>query len=210
MKKIFYIILGGIIFSTITVLAATTLSSNEVFYKRVNNQDMTVQQALDDLYTKTDTITNLENENASLQEQLQAAQAACPSGSICISNADFGTPQYYAFDENNPPTTSSTTNYTTLKTNVYVGLYEDNQYGVCINRNGTQHCFRYDNWFAEREHLQEVFSGANNSCDVQTTAIYCDAPDFRCNAFSYGLVNCLEHYTDSFCVVNGNGSVNCS
>jgi len=202
MKKIFYIILGGIIFSTITVLAASTLSSNEVFYKRVNNQDMTVQQALDDLYTK-------------------ATSSSCPEGNYCISNDDFGTPEYYAFGtykgwcSGTDTSCNSYANFPTTETsaptgkNVYAAKYADGQYGVCIIRNGTEHCFRARNYIAESKHIQEVFSDI--SCYVSTYGtVECDASDFVCNVNPQGSVFCGDYDSENTCDVYVNGSVECS
>ena len=199
-KNIFYIILGGILFTTVSVLAYN-LSSNEVFYKKVNNQDMTVQQAIDDLYSKVPTPSGY------TEEQYQAAQSSCPSGNACISNSDFGTPQYYAW--NATPTSSTSKG----SHNVYLAKWSDGQLGVCINRNGTEYCFRHNNWFAEREHLQQVFSGENDSCHVYsvgTTTVTCDAPDFYCYIYPEGLVFCSVNGGDEDCSVNGDGSVSCS
>ena len=162
-KRIFYFILGGILFTTASVLAYT-LSSNEVYYKKVNNQDMTLEQALDDLYTKTNT-------------QIENALNACPNGKSCISYDSFGTPIFYS-NENYYlplPTSEFPTEAPTNRT-VYLGLYEDGQYGVCINKNGTQHCFRHKNWLTEKEHIQQVFP--ENSCQTTATDIHCEDSEF--------------------------------
>ena len=97
------------------------------------------------------------------------------------------TPTNYIFDGTNKPTTASPTTPPSGK-NVYLGLYADYQYGVCIKRNGTQHCFRYNNWIAESKHVQEVFSDI--SCYVDSSRVRCDASDFRCGVDSYGYVSC--------------------
>ena len=123
-----------------------------------------------------------------------------------VNPSDMGTPTRYLFGK---PTTSSPTTPPSGK-NVYVGLYADNQYGVCIKRNGTQHCFRYDNWIAEAKHVQKVFSDI--SCTVISSYVTCDASDFFCNVGSDGVVGCCEYSDDSddsYCEVYGDGSVYC-
>ena len=208
-KNIFYIILGGILFTTVSVLAYN-LSSNEVFYKKVNNQDMTVQQAIDDLYSKVPT------PSAYTTEQYQAALSACPSGMIC---AEYGTPQYYATTGTYKGWCSSTdcnsyADFPTTATtppsgkNVYAAKYADGQYGVCIKRNGKEHCFRGRNYIAEAKHLQEVFSDI--SCSVGSSRVVCNASDFACNVNSTGYVTCYDYGAGSSCYVYSVGSVYCS
>ena len=49
-EKIFYFILGAIIFSSITAIAVTQINANQIVYTK-NGTDTTVDAALNDLYT---------------------------------------------------------------------------------------------------------------------------------------------------------------
>ncbi len=103
-------------------------------------------------------------------------------------------PTNYIYDGTNPPTT--------------LGLYSDNSLAVCIKRNGTEHCFKSNNYDAEKEHVQEVFS--DNSCDVYSSFVYCYAPNFNCDVYSDGSVYCNDYGAYENCSVYGDGSVKCS
>lgn len=178
-KLLIGIIIGGILFGSIGVYAAT-IAASSVSY--TSNGQSTVNGALDDLYTRA---------------------------SKWVNPNDMGTPTNYIFDGGNKPTTSSPTTPPSGK-NIYLGLYADNQYGVCINRNGTQHCFRYNNWIAESKHIQEVFSESNDRCRVYSSNVNCYASDFDCRVNSNGFVECIDLGTFECCDVIGDGSVKCS
>lgn len=180
LKLVIGIIIGATI-SGVTVYAATVIASSNVSYSNTTSglSATNVQSAIDELYTKASTWINPNN---------------------------MGTPTNYIFDGSNKPTTSSPTTPPSGK-NVYLGLYADSQYGVCIKRNGTQHCFRYNNWMAEKEHIQKVFSDV--SCDVDSSFVDCTASDFDCFLFSYGGVGCYDRGTGGNCNVGGGGSVSC-
>ena len=184
----------GVIISGATVYAATVASSS-VSYSNTNSGSSatTVKAALDELYTRANTWIN--------------------------PNNNFGTPQYYAFgiykgwcsfiDTNcnsysDFPTTSTTP---PSGKNVYAAKYADGGYGVCIKRNGTEHCFRGRNWIAEAQHIQKVFSDIR--CDVLSSKVVCST-SFSCNVNSNGNVNCNDNSDNSNCNVNSDGSVNCN
>ena len=159
-------------------LVLAAIGASQVTY--TNNGQTTVQGALDTLYTRA---------------------------SKWVNPNDMGTPTNYIFDGPNKPTTTSSTTPPSGK-NVYLGLYADSQYGVCIKRNGTQHCFRYNNWVAEAKHVQEVFSDI--SCGVGSDSVRCDASDCSCYVNSAGYVRCTDSVADSFCYVLPDGTVTCS
>ena len=197
-KIIIAFILGALI-SGGTVYAAYLYEADEVSYSNTTSGATTtnVQDALDELYTKSNTWIN--------------------------PNNIFGTPEYYAFgtykgwcsstDTNcnsysDFPTTSTEEDPPTGK-NVYAGKYSDGGYGICINRNGTEHCFRGRNWIAEAQHVQKVFSGANDRCRFYSSNVDCDGDDFNCVVNSSGRVSCGDYGTGAFCYVDFNGSVQC-
>ena len=207
MKKVKKFLLGniktvvafvlGLIISGTTVYAATILfNSNQVGYDNTSSgiSATNVQDALDELYTRANTWIN--------------------------PNNNFGTPQYYAFGIykgwcSSTDNCNSNAGFPTTSTsapsgkNVYATKYEDGGYGVCINRNGTPHCFRGRNWAYESQHVQKVFSGANDSCNVYSSYVYCNASDFNCYVYSDGTVFCFVNGTPANCRVNGTGYVDC-
>ena len=104
------------------------------------------------------------------------------------------------------PTTSSTTNYTTLGKKVFVEL-NGSQYSVCIIKNNQLHCFKNSNYAYEKNHVQQVFG--SSTCRVESQWLYCETPDFYCFASSVGVVSCYDEGTNDHCRVNGYGSVEC-
>ena len=53
-NRLFIFILGGILFSSITAIAVTTISADKITYTDKNNVERTVDVVLDDLYDKAD------------------------------------------------------------------------------------------------------------------------------------------------------------
>lgn len=193
--KVIIAFILGLIISGTGVYAATTLLSQSVYYNNSTSgaTSTNVQGALDELYTKANTWIN--------------------------PNNNFGTPQYYAFGtykgwcSDTDTNCNSYSNFPTRSTtppsgkNVYAAKYADGGYGVCIKRNGTQHCFRGRNWIAEAQHVQKVFSDV--SCDVGLSYVNCSASDFYCNVYSLGYVDCYDSGSRAGCYVNDNGYVLC-
>ena len=186
-KIVVAFILGAIISGT-GVYAAILYASSDVGYDNTSS-GMTatnVQDALDELYTKAN------------------------SDSFWLKKYETfaGRPTNYIFNGTNAPTTSSSTTPPSGK-NVYLGLYADNQYGVCIKRNGTEHCFRYNNWIAESKHIQEVFSDI--SCTLTANRVHCNAAsDFSCAINANGNIGCTDLGTNEDCRVYGGGSLQCT
>lgn len=210
-KIVIAFILGGVVFGTLGVYAATTLLSQSVYYNNTNSgaTSTNVQGALDELYTRA---------------------------SKWLNPNDMGTPQYYATtgtykgwcistDTNcnsyaDFPTTSTTP---PSGKNVYAAKYKDGQYGVCIKRNGKEHCFRARNYKVEAKHVQEVFSdvgtydsstglGCNVDCGDGGAGEYCGVgcnADFYCFVSSDGYVYCIDNGTYERCGVDTDGSVGC-
>lgn len=98
---------------------------------------------------------------------------------------------YFAYGE---PTTSSTTDYTTLNKTVFLAL-NNKQKSVCIIRNGRLHCFDVRNWQVEKDHLQTVFSDitcSTYSVSGVPSSVTCSASDFYCMFGSNGQVYCTD------------------
>ena len=193
--KLFVGIIIGIIISGTSVYAATILfNSNQVGYDNTSSgmSATNVQDALDELYTKANKWLN-------------------PN--------DMGTPQYYAFGKYKGWCSSTDTqcnsyaDFPTTATTppsgkkVYAVKYEDGQYGVCIQRNGKEHCFRARNYKAEAKHVQEVFSDI--SCDVNSSRVRCTASDFTCGVYSDGGVDCRDYGSYNLCGLEYGRNVNC-
>ena len=202
MKKKFNIktyiigIITGLIFAGTFVSAAILYQSEDVGYDNTNSEltSENVQDALDELNTRTNTWIN--------------------------PNNNFGTPQYYAFGgpykgwcNSTDSSCNSNSDFPTTSTtppsgkNVYSAKYADGGYGVCIKRNGTEHCFRGRNWIAEAQHLQKVFSDI--SCNDYSSRVLCDASDFGCRVYSDGFVRCNDYSAYENCYVETNGYVYC-
>ncbi len=111
---------------------------------------------------------------------------------------------YFAYGE---PTTSSTTNYTTLNKKTFIAL-NGGQKSVCIIRNSRLHCFDNNNYAIEKDHIQQVFSDLM-SCNVSSSDVSCNALDFNCLVRSNGYVSCYDGGTLEGCFVTTDGSVYC-
>ena len=211
MKKIKKFLLGniktviafalGLTISGVTVYSATILfASSEVSYDNTNSglTSTNVQGAIDEIYEKA-------NSDSFWVKKYKTFVAA---------------PQYYAFGTYKGWCSSTDTNcnsysdFPTTETtppsgkNVYAAKYADGQYGVCIKRNGTEHCFRSRNYIAELKHVQDVFSDI--SCYVDSSYVDCNASDFGCDVSSDGYVRCYDNGTRERCYVRTDGSVKCT
>ena len=179
-KNVLCFVLGGVVFGVLGVYAATTLLSQSVYYNNSisGGTSTNVKGALDELYTRA---------------------------SKWINTSDMGIPTNYIANLTTPPSSSSPTTPPSGK-NVYLGLYADEQYGVCINKSGTQHCFRANNWIAESKHIQKVFSDA--SCNVLENGVTCEDSVMNCMVLAEGFVACNGDFLDN-CAIYANGSVSC-
>lgn len=226
----------GMVLSGTTVYAATQIMASEVLYDNTTSglTSTNVQDAVDELTTRANTLNNtLTSTQSSLQTcegnlstkttdyntcssslttaqgDLQTCQTALsqpPTDSAWVSkyNTLSGTPKKYAYEK---PTTSSTANADSLNKTVYAGLYSDDGLGVCAKIGGTQHCFRSNNWIAEKQHLIDVFGSSN--CSVISIRVGCNASDFYCSVSSDGRAYCRDDGTSANCDVYGDGRVSC-
>ena len=118
---------------------------------------------------------------------------------------DFkGPTYYYAFGT---PTTSSTTDYTTLGKKVFTRLGSDDSRGVCINDGGL-FCIQandHDNSVAAlKAHFGE------SSCIDDESDVSCGSGTFYCDARSSGYVNCGDSSTAESCRARADGSFSCN
>ena len=117
--------------------------------------------------------------------------------------APVGTTYYYAFGT---PTTSSTTDFTTLGKDVFARLGSDNSTGVCINDGGL-FCIQandYDNSVAAlKAHFGE------SSCTDYGSRVDCKSSAFYCKAYTDGDVVCYVNSTNGYCGALADGSFSC-
>jgi len=110
---------------------------------------------------------------------------------------------YYEFGE---PTTSSTTDYTTLNKNIFVRLSSGGEKSLCIIYNDNLECFK-NNYDEEKEHIVNVL-GANNC--KESSAIECSTTEFNCAIYSGGWVSCYSNVSSQVCDVYDDGNAECS
>ena len=118
-------------------------------------------------------------------------------------NTPVGTTYYYAFGT---PTTSSTTDYTTLGKNLFARLGSDDSHGVCINDNGL-FCLNTNDYENSKAALTSHFGKSN--CTDGRSSFGCHSDNFACDAYSSGRVHCLDYSTFEGCIVDADGSFNC-
>ena len=110
-------------------------------------------------------------------------------------------PTYFEFGT---PTTLSTTDYTTLGKNVFVGLDSNNTKGVCINEDGL-FCIESNDFDNSKEAIKNYFG--ESSCDFGSSWT-CSSETFYCQADST-FVWCKDNLTDEYCEVYSDGDTDC-
>lgn len=137
---------------------------------------------------KDATITDLEEvENITCEESETALDA---------KYFEFGT-----------PTTSSTTDYTTLGKNVFATLYSDGiTGGVCIN-DGDLFCLQRNDFDNSKELLKTHFG--EDSCTDNGAEITCSGGGFYCGARSDGNV-LSANFSTGACAASPDGTFSCS
>ena len=110
---------------------------------------------------------------------------------------------YYAFGT---PTTSSTTDYTTLGKDVFVRLGTDGSKGICINDNGL-FCIKWNDYDNSVLALKNHFGESN--CSDNGSYFSCSSDAFRCLTASWGNMNCVESSTKGSCSIDSGGSFGC-
>lgn len=111
---------------------------------------------------------------------------------------------YYAFGT---PTTSSTTDYTTLGKNLFARLGSDDSHGVCINDNGL-FCLNTNDYENSKVALTSHFGESN--CTDNGSRFKCFSGYFNCNANSNGNVYCTANSTYESCSAGADGSFDCT
>ena len=189
-KILLGIIIGVLISGSVVFAATIVIDASQVTYNNSNTSltSTNIKDVLDELYTKSNSSYYLLKKYKTLSE----------------------TPKYYVCNNRNVPTTESSTTPPTCTT-VYVGLYEDGQYGICIKKDGKQHCFRYNNWLVEKEHIEDVFPEVNCSYEYEYDKyiIRCYGKKFNCYVGADGSAYCLNVSRFEGAILNPDGTVNC-
>lgn len=112
---------------------------------------------------------------------------------------------YFAFGE---PTTSSTTDYTTLNKGVFVAL-NGGQRSVCIIKDNRLHCFDNNNNVIEEAHARRVF--LNDTCGGTPFLCYeGTGVGKQCDFYPDGSVYCYDGSTKEYCTLSNDNSVTCT
>ena len=166
-KLVLGIIAGTIISGTAVYAVTDGLNANQVDYDNSNSSlsSTNIQDAIDELNGKANTDHFLVKKYKELS----------------------GNPINYICNQANVPTTSSSTTPISGRY-VYVALYEDGQYGVCISFNGEQECFRAHNYIFESKHILDSFSGG--TCEHDENHTRCEGGGFTCVSRNSGFIGC--------------------
>ena len=114
-------------------------------------------------------------------------------------------PTYFEYGE---PTIASTTDYTEINRNVFVGLDSNNIKGICINDNGLL-CMKANDYDNTRELLKNHFG--ESKCSVISPYFDCSSDAFDCYADPDGYLHC-DDYSDAgtgYCSLDSDGIVSC-
>lgn len=196
-KVIVAFVIGGIVFGGVGVVIAGDILASNVKYTK--NSQTTVDGALDTLYTRSSKWVNPNDMGTPLAYAYGTYKGWCTNTDTNCSSLPIGNGNGEA--STTPPSGK----------NVYLGIYpQDGQFGVCIKRNGKEHCFRARNYIAEIRHMTEVFSDITCYSIASSGKVNCDASDFRCFVDPGGSVHCTDLGTGSFCGVIHDGSMHCS
>ena len=111
---------------------------------------------------------------------------------------------YYAYGT---PTTSSTTDYTTLGKNVFARLGSDDSHGLCINNNGL-FCLNTNDYENSKAALTAHFG--ESSCTDHGSDFLCSSGNFNCRASSNGDVDYVDVSTHENCYALADGHFICN
>ncbi len=152
-------------------------------------------------YADTYSEMNIYDKSGKLCTNFQCAIDALAGRRVLVNPA--GPAAHYAFGT---PTTSSTTDYTSLGKNVFIELKEG-QLSVCINRNNELICIKPNDSSASTN-LREAWND-NGACSGSPGVYYCYADDFSCYILMDGDVYCNDNINSTRCEVTSSGSASC-
>ena len=186
----------------VTCVPSTGTTAKYTSIKNKLDNDVTVVKAKESVNgTLTVTLDKTSTEEVSEEYTCKLEFNAVERDTLGVTKPTY----YYAFGT---PTTSSSTDYTTLGKNVFVRLGADDSKAVCINDNGL-FCIKpndYDNSvLALKNHFGESSCRANGS-----SYFTCTSAAVYCNAYSSGEVYCAEYLTRENCDVDSDGTIECN
>ena len=120
------------------------------------------------------------------------------------TKGDIKPTYYYAYGT---PTTSSTTDYTTLNKKVFARLGSDGTAGVCINDGGL-FCINANDKENSKKALKEHCG--EDHCTDGSVSYICGCGDFSCVVTSTGNVACEIPGSTDICNAEASGSISCS
>lgn len=219
-ENIFGFIVGAILFSGIGTVVATSILSSTVSY--TNNNQTTVESALDDLYGKVSEA---------------CYNGICGKLSFRYWNDAFGDTVYQI---NEMPTTNyikrsnlemkfGTSNFADTPIYIRSILVDGNVVGhqVCFWNNSKEFCLDRGYWAGTlntnsgnagtqtkiklQRDMQESFGVTiqDANCYSDTGIVRCYVGDFYCRAHSSGNVDCHSNVSNKNCYVYGNGTSSC-
>ena len=121
---------------------------------------------------------------------------------------------YYAFGNyavNEYPTT--TVDYTELNKIIFIRDDTPSEINreVCMIMDEQLHCFKSNNYEAEKEHAKQLFGEANClMTDGIVSSYWCNNNVFTCDIYTNGNVQCRKESSNEYCHVNFDGSTVCS
>ena len=99
--------------------------------------------------------------------------------------------------------TPTTTDYTTLSKDTFVGIDENGNKGVCINDKGL-FCIKWNDYNNSKKALRTHFGESN--CSWGGT-YECNSDTYNCRADSNGYVDCRT--PDTMCIIGTDGEIDC-
>ena len=185
-RLIIGVIIGCLISISYVCASNESMNSNQIDYSNSNSTLIStdIQSAISELDEKAN------SDDYSINKYLELS----------------GTPTNYIYGSE-PPTIESPTTPPSNKY-VYIGLYEDGQYGICIKIEGRQECFRYGNWIFEAKHLIKVFG--EQKCETTSVNVGCHDDNFNCTVHSNGKLSCLHNDSFAMCGFTDVNTPTCS
>ena len=192
---------------TVTCVPKDGTTAKYTSIKNKLDNDATVVKAKSSVNgTLTVTLNKTSTEEVSEEYTCKLEFNAVERDTLGVTKPTFvaWVPTYYAYGI---PTTASATDYTTIGKNVFAAIDTNNTKGVCINDNGL-FCIKTNDYDNSKEALKNHFG--ESACSDSGSDFNCHSDAFHCSASSNGVVVCGDGSTSEYCIVNSDGTVNCS
>ena len=193
---------------TVTCVPKEGTTTKYTSIKNKLENDATVVKAKESLNgTLTVTLDQVATENVTEEYTCKLEFNAVERDTLGVTKPTFvaWVPTYYAFGT---PTTSNTTDYTTLGKNIFAALDTNDTKGVCINDNGL-FCIKINDYDNSVSALKNHFG--ESACSADGSSFRCSSVAFLCFADSNGGVYCRDSSANEYCRVDTSGfGVRCS